>query len=150
MLASVHSSYLKRARLALIALAVCGAGGCQSLHDAGVPGMASFLNTEAQAQEEERHRTAYQKSRTSSELRWLLRNKVHSGMSPSEVSKIVGDEGERVHDDGWIKNEGGFYHATDEVWKWGPDREGNSVMFVFRDKQLLNFDPTEFEDDSEF
>ena len=150
MLASVIPALLKRNRLVLAVLAVGAASGCQSLHDAGVPGMAAFLNSETQSKEEERHRTSYQTSRDPSEMRWLLRNKVYSGMSPSEVSKIIGDEGERVYDDGWVKNEGGYYQASDEVWKWGPDRKGQSVMLVFRENELLNFDPTEFEDTPEF
>ena len=143
---SVHSS---RYRFALL-LGLFAGAGCETLHEAGVPGLAGFLNTEAAVQEEERHRTEYQESRDPAELRWLMRNRIQSGMSPSEVSKVIGDEGERVYDDGWVKNEGGYYQANDEAWKWGPDREGKSVILVFRDRQLVNFDPREFDDGPTF
>ena len=75
----------------------------------------------------------------------LLQNRVENGMTPAEISHVLGEEGERVYEDGWIKNRGGHYQAGDETWKWGPDRKGNSVYLVFRESRLVNFDASEFE-----
>ena len=136
--------------VALIVLSLSFIAGCQALNDAGVPGLTGFLNTETAVKEEEQHRQKYQESRDSAELGWLLRNRIQSGMSPAEVSKVFGDDGERVRDDEWVKNEGGYYQVGDEVWKWGPARDGKSVFLVFRERQLVNFDPHEFDAEAGF
>ena len=66
-------------------------------------------------------------------------------MSPSEVSEMIGEEGQRIQDDGWVTNDGGSFHVGDDTFKWGPDGRGNSYFLVFRDRKLVNFDPGEFE-----
>ena len=66
------------------------ASGCETLYDAGVPGMESFVNLKARAAEEEEYRQQYQSARSPGAMQWLLANRVASGMSVAEVGKIFG------------------------------------------------------------
>lgn len=129
---------------ALLATVAASACGCSSIGSSGTGGFASLFDTESRQSEEEAHRTRYQETRAPADLQWLMRNCVESGMTPTEVNGVLGEQGRRVYDDDFIKTRGGHYHATDDTWKWGPDREGNSVYLVFRSNTLVNFDPNEF------
>jgi len=121
--------------------------GCASTGDGSPSGLASLFPSEArQKEEEERHRKRFQEGRDPEAMCWLLANRVESGQSPMDVGRVLGEQGERVVNDGWIKNDGGYYQTGDECWKWGPDREGHSVLLVFREGRLVNFDPREFQD----
>lgn len=119
------------------------ATGCESLPDGKLAELAFGSGNKSQELEEE-HRQRYQKSRDAVERDWLLGHAVESGMTPTEITRILGQDGERVVDDGWIKNHGGNYQMDDEAWKWGPDRTGQSVILVFRAGKLVNFNPSEF------
>ena len=90
-------------------------------------------------------RTEYQQTGSPEAIRGLLARCVEQGMSPGEVSEILGEPGQRVYDDGWITNDGGVYQVGDEAYKWGPDGRGTSYFLVFRDRRLVNFDPAQFE-----
>lgn len=128
----------------IVALALTG---CQSAGSELLPGLQALLDGKSSVMDEETHRREFQKSRSPKEMNWLLRNSINAGMAVSEVSKVLGEEGRRVYDDGWIKRGGGHYQSGDKAWKWGPDREGRSVFLVFRDGKLVNYDPNEFEND---
>jgi hypothetical protein len=124
----------------LAALAV----GCETLHEAGVPGMRAFVSSHRRAAEEESHRHAYQQDRSPASMQWLLAHRVHSGMSVADVSRILGEEGVREYDDLPIKTNGGHYRTGDQVYHWGPNSVGRTVYLVFRDGSLVNFNPDEF------
>lgn len=120
------------------------ATGCSSMSGSGWNSLSDLFDTESQQREEEMHRSRFQESRSTADMHWLLQHHVENGMTPAEVSRVLGEQGQRVYDDGWIKNRGGHYHAGDDTWKWGPDRKGNSVYLVFRDHKLVHFEPNEF------
>ena len=103
-----------------------------------------MFGAKAGVHEEEQHRQSYQKSRDPEDLRWLLANRISSGMSVSEVGRIIGQEGRRLYDDTWIKKGGGYYQSGDEAWKWEQDRNGQSLILVFREGRLVNFDPADY------
>ncbi|MBI1314058.1 hypothetical protein GC176_22410 [bacterium] len=124
-----------------MAASVCG---CSSISNPGVNSLASLFDTESQQREEELHRSRFQETRSPSDLQWLMRNCIQTGMTPTEISRVIGEDGERVFDDSWIKTRGGHYYAGDHTWKWGPDRKGNSIYLVFRNNKLVNFNPDEF------
>ncbi len=67
-------------------------------------------------------------------------------MPRGEISQILGEDGERVHDDARFKRNGGHYRENDAIWKWGPDNKGQSLFLAFRDGKLVNFDPDQFSD----
>ena len=92
------------------------------------------------------HRRRFQQDRISADFRWLLANATRTGMTPKDVGEVLGERGEIVMNDTWIKSSGGHYRASDEVYKWGPDDKGKSVYLVFREDRLVNFDPSEFRD----
>ncbi|MHC4877807.1 MAG: hypothetical protein ACYTGL_15205 [Planctomycetota bacterium] len=117
--------------------------GCSSF-DASSSKLAHLFDPETQQREEEARREQFQTTRSTADMHWLLRNHVENGMTPSEINRVLGEDGTRVFEDGWIKNHGGHYHAGDNTWKWGPDRAGNSIYLVFRDNKLVNFNPDEF------
>jgi len=120
--------------------AVCP-GGCQSLPDLS---LAGFFGESVTESERDSHRQAFQETRDPEHLNWLLANCVETGMSPADISRILGEDGTRLHGDGWVKNKSSQYLVDDETWKWEADREGRSLLLVFREGRLVNFDPSEF------
>lgn len=118
--------------------------GCESIPSGNLAKLV-FSSDNEMRELEEKHRKKYQETRDPEARDWLLGNVVASGMTPTELTRILGDEGERVINDGWIKNRSGHYQIDDQVWKYGPDREGQSVFLVFREGKLANFDPNQFQ-----
>jgi hypothetical protein len=118
--------------------------GCETLPD-GKLGELVFGSGDRALELEEEHRQRYQETRDSDDRDWLLGHAIESGMTPTEVARVLGQEGKPVLNDAWIKNGGGHYQLHDIAWKWGPDREGKSQILVFRDSKLVNFDPHEFQ-----
>jgi len=109
------------------------------------PGCASLLDTvfpvdSSRFEEEERHREQYLATHDSEHIRWLLNNRVQNGMSKGDVDRVVGEDGERVFDDQKVLTSESVYRTDDLVYSWGPDREGNVYMLVFRDNRLINFE----------
>ena len=118
--------------------------GCKSLDTEQM--MANLLPAPSVRHEDVvMHRRRFQQDRTSADFRWLLANATRTGMSPKDVGEVLGESGQKVMNDTWIKSSGGHYRASDEVYKWGPDDEGKTVYLIFRDNQLVNFDPSEFQ-----
>ena len=90
------------------------------------------------------HRSRFQQEGDADALRWLLANRIASGMSLFEVAEVLGSKGERVWNDHQFKVGAGRYQETDETYKWGPDSSGSSVYLVFRDGNLVNYDPRQY------
>ncbi|MDA0281735.1 MAG: hypothetical protein O3B13_02320 [Planctomycetota bacterium] len=125
----------------LILIAV---SGCGTFTVAKLPDLSAFFDSNSGVRDEETHRLEYQESRHPDELKWLLANRLHSGMTVSEVSRTIGERGQRLYDDSWVKKGGGYYQSGDEAWKWAQDRNGQSLILVFRDGHLVNFDPVTY------
>ena len=136
----------ERGSLVLLLAALCvTACGCEALQEAGVPGMEPFIDDTARREEEERHREKFLDQKDPQALKWLLENRIHSGMTVEDVNRIIGEPGEREFSDRWIKNDGdGRYRASDKVYRWGPDNEGRSIYLVFRENLLVNFDSQDY------
>ncbi len=108
---------------------------------ASTPAFFSMLNQEETLFEEaEKRREEFLIERTEESIKWLLSNRAKNGMSKGDIDRIVGEHGERVFDDTVILSGGGLYRADDLVYSWGPDKEGNAYMLVFRDNKLVNFE----------
>ncbi len=137
-----------RCRFSLVLLSFVGVSmaGCESLYDAGVPGMERFVDLKSRAAEEERYRQNYQVDKSPAALQWLLANRVDAGMTVPEVNRILGEEGVREFSDSWIKTKGGHYHSGDTVYKWSSDSEGKTLYLVFRGGHLVNFDRNAYRD----
>ncbi len=129
--------------LALICMTTCG---CKILHISGAPGLQQFTNVASKSRIDEYHRQSFQVDKSPTSLRWLLKNRIYSGMALAEVNQVLGEEGTREYNDRWIKTNGGHYRSGDNVYKWSPDSEGTSVYLVFRDGRLVNFDSTHFKE----
>ena len=96
--------------------------------------------------EEAEHRDEYVSSHSKTAMRWLLANRITSGMHYDDVCHILGEDGERQQNSQWLKNKGTVYRVDDVAYKFGPDAEGNAVYLVFRENRLVNFVPSQFED----
>jgi hypothetical protein len=79
-------------------------------------------------------------------VRWLLANRVGSGMTRDEVNDALGQHGERVYDDDWLKSGTPGVLGTDHAYRWGPDSDGQTYYLFFRDDRLVNHDPAEYRD----
>ena len=119
--------------------------GCQALHEAGVPGMQAFLDTQGQLREEEQQRQQYVTTQDPQAFRWLLANRIDTGMTRGEVERVLAQEGGREWNDRKFKTHGGHYRSSDVIYRFGPDSEGWSIYLGFRDGKLINYDPREFE-----
>lgn len=123
-------------------MAAAVAAGCHPLQDGGFRGWPRPFDSAAAEQEEYRER--FQGQRDPDAMRWLLAHAVRQGMTVAEVSRIFGQEGERVVGDRKLKRSGSPYRRTDVAYRWGPDADGRSVYLFFRDGKLTGFDPREF------
>jgi hypothetical protein len=116
--------------------------GCETLHNAGVPGFDRYIKDEAALAAPE-YREKFQVDRDAQAFTWLLRNRVRAGMSVMEVNEALGEAGEEFgHTDAIKKNTDG-YQATDVGYRWGPDNNGRSVILFFREGHLVNYNPNE-------
>ncbi len=133
--------YTRAFAVATVALVFCS--GCEAMRESVdwlvFPGSSN--DTELVNQ----HRDQFQIKRSPESLRWLLANKVRSGMTRGDVNELLGEKGQREFNANWILGKGTTYRQTDEVYRWGPDANGQSIYLVFRDDHLTSFDPTEFE-----
>ena len=124
----------------LALLGIVGLIGCESMMEAG-PG---FGRSATESVDPADQRLLYKTDGDAEALRWLLRNEVKQGMPLADVNQVLGEDGIRQYDAGWVKNSGSF-RVDDEVYKWGPDADGNSIYLVFRDGHLTNYDASQFE-----
>ena len=118
--------------------------GCEALQQSSLYRMTPFATKSDYTAVEAEHRQKFVQERDPEALRWLLSHRVHNEMSVEEVSQVLGESGERRHDDRDYKTNGGYYQLTDVAYQWGPDRRGRTVILFFRDGKLVNFDPAEF------
>ncbi|HUG94315.1 MAG TPA: hypothetical protein VML55_26025 [Planctomycetaceae bacterium] len=93
---------------------------------------------------EAQHRERFQEHGDPESLRWLLTHRLAAGMSLTDVSHVLGEEGERLYDAGRLKRGDSLYRENDDFYKWGPASDGRSVYLAFRDGRLLHYDPQEF------
>lgn len=124
-------------------LALCA--GCESPDGARFQSLIPVFHADKLAQQEEEFRKDYQKRRSKKAMRWLLANRVKSGMSHEDVGHILGEDGVREVNDKWIKANVGVYRVDDVSYRFGPDAEGHSVYMVFRDDRLIHFNPDDFQ-----
>lgn len=117
----------------------------------GCSQMPSFLKTTQQEEtifaKAEKRREEFIEHRTSESIRWLLSHGVQNGMSKGDIDRILGIPGERVFDDSEILSSEGLYRSDDIVYSWGPDKQGNAYMLVFRDHHLVNYENFDEEKD---
>ncbi len=107
--------------------------------------MTGMHRTEKKADQAEAYRMRYLTKRDSKALDWILKNRLYSGMSRTSVAKEFGEDGEFQEASKWIKATGGTFRTSDDAYKWGPDENGRSVYLVFREGNLVNYDPKDFE-----
>jgi hypothetical protein len=142
-------SNLRLLRLVTVAVLSFSVSGCGSISARNLPDFDDMFGTKSSIRDEEQHRQNFQKSRKPENLQWLLANRISSGMSVSEVGRIIGEEGRRLYDDNWIKKGSGHYQSGDEAWKWDQDRNGQSLILVFREGRLVNFDPADYSEEQD-
>jgi hypothetical protein len=126
----------------LAALLALLAAGCE------MPDLArgSRERALAEASEATEHREKFIAQGDPQSVRWLLANRVGSGMTRGEVNDILGQHGERVFEDNWLKSGTSGVRETDEAYRWGPDSEGQTYYLFFRDDRLVNHDPAVYRD----
>jgi hypothetical protein len=121
-------------------------GGCGTAGLSGLDALlVEFRPRRAPIEEIEAHRVKFVQDRDPEAFRWLLANTLQNGMTLAEVNQALGDKGERIYDDQKLKFNRGEYLQTDVAYKWGPTSDGHSVVLVFRDGRLIQFDPKSFE-----
>jgi hypothetical protein len=94
------------------------------------------------AELEERHRSAYVQHRTRSDLYWLLGHRIETGMTVAEVAVVLGERGEKEPRGQWVRQ--GDFRIDDEIYRYGPDSEGQSVYLVYREGRLVNHNREDF------
>ncbi|MEX1232710.1 MAG: hypothetical protein WEB58_20860 [Planctomycetaceae bacterium] len=143
-----HSPFAGR----IVILSLLGASllvsniGCTSLTKKDNRFYCGLFSGKTDKNDAEKHRQTYQSERTPESICWLLANQIHSGMSLEEVNDVLGENGIREINSRWITSNGGNYRTDDVAYRWGPDSEGGTVILVFRENRLVNFNPSEFEE----
>ena len=128
--------------LSVSALLVCI--GCETLHNAGMPGLETYIKPDPAKLEEERsHREKFSANQDHESLYWLVANRVQNSMTLREVETVIGETGESIGDTGHLRSEG--IQTTDTAFMWGPDNQGHSVVLFFRDGHLTNFHPENYD-----
>jgi len=121
--------------------------GCETMPEWDSNALAGpeTRTAEKKISQAEKYRMRFQTKRDPEALNWLLKHRLHSGMSRNSVEKELGEEGEFQEKSKWLKATGGTFRTSDEAYKWGPDESGRSVYLIFRDDVLVNFHPEDFE-----
>ncbi len=128
-----------------IAIILLGSA-CETMPDLGSQGISITHQAKKTVSDPaEKYRTRFQTTRDPKALDWILKNRLYSGMSRSNVEKEIGEEGEYQESSKWLKATGGTFRSSDDAYKWGPDESGRSVYLIFRENILVNFDPEDFE-----
>jgi hypothetical protein len=124
----------------LALLGITGLLGCESVMETG----SGFGRTATADVDPADQRLLYKTDGDAQALRWLLHNEVKQGMPVATVNQVLGEDGVRQYDAGWVKNNGSF-RIDDDVYKWGPDADGQAIYLVFRNGNLTNYDASQFE-----
>lgn len=120
--------------LAGLLLAVSGCG------TAGLSGyLQDFGQNRTTFRDIEEHRAKFIRDRDPASFRWLLTHTIDNGMTVHEINQALGDNGERMDRDQELKAHQNEYLQTDVAYKWGPDRDGQSVILFFREGRLVHF-----------
>ena len=118
--------------------------GCESLHNAGVPGLERYVKADpVKLKKAQSQRDQFVENRDHKALYWLLSNTVQTGMRLGEVEQALGEPGEFEPDTSRY-NSDGVYQTTDTAYRWGPDNQGYSAILFFRDGYVVNFNPKDF------
>lgn len=126
-------------------LSIFAVAGCETLHNAGVPGLESYVKPNPeQVMASQQNRDEFLLNRDHKALYWLLANRITNGMSMSEVEQVFGEPGELEMNSGHLKSNGPF-QTGDLCYRWGPDSSGHSAVLFFRDSHLCNFNPQDFQ-----
>lgn len=133
---------------ACAALAVLAAVGCESvLRTIKLPGgPPTIAELRAEAQLADKQRKRFRRALDPAAFRWLLANRVRSGMTLGEVNRELGQDGNRRYEDAQFKARNIGVQRTDETWEWGPDKEGTTYILFFRNDRLTGFDPSQYDD----
>lgn len=126
--------------MSLITLTLLIMFSCQNMPESE-SWLASNKMSEKELREQElKQRESYQTEKDPAAIQWLLAHRIRTGMSVSDVSHIIGEDGQREYESNQILKNDGNYQQTDKVYRWGPDRMGRTYMLVFREDKLVNFD----------
>lgn len=126
-----------------LAVTLIAGSGCQTLHNAGVPGLDIYLKPDPEViAREQSARDKYSMNHDHRALYWLLSHKIRNGMQLPEVEDVLGETGEQTSEFNLIKSD--LFQTTDLAFKWGPDNKGNCVVIFFRDGRVVNFDHKDF------
>lgn len=118
--------------------------GCQTLHNAGVPGLEPYLKPDPEKINSERtQRENFAVHRDHEAMYWLLTHKIDNGMKLAEVADVFGEQGEYTDQYKRLKTDGKT-QSTDSAYRWGPDSKGYSAVLFFRDGRVVNFDRRDY------
>ncbi|MCC7424954.1 MAG: hypothetical protein IT428_32180 [Planctomycetaceae bacterium] len=105
---------------------------------------SSSARRAAMHEREETMRHRFVENGDTAAIRWLLANVVDEGMDVEEVGRILGQPGEYVEADNFVKTKDSAYYLDDRTYRWGPDDHGRAYFLVFRDRKLVNYDPAQY------
>ena len=134
------------AQFVLLCFIVCSVqAGCETLHNAGVPGLDQYVKKDpVQLAREQSFKDEFALHRDHKSFYWLLSHKVSNGMSLGDVEDAIGESGEPTSEFSTMKSDG-LYQATDTAYRWGPDNMGYSAIIFFRDSHVVNFNPKDYQ-----
>lgn len=92
--------------------------------------------------EEQEHRAKYRSTGSSTDLEWLMKNRIENGLTVNSVNNILGEKGDLIEGAEGIAQAGGETGSTDGTYMYGPDDRGRMYHLTFKNSRLVDFNPT--------
>jgi hypothetical protein len=129
---------------ALVGLVLTSLSGCQLMYDLRIPGSEYYVSGSGDQARNAQWREKFRSDGDPEALRKLLANNLENGMPLKQVNDVLGQPGVREFDDERFRVNSVVYQSGDVAYRWGPDRNGRSVILFFREDRLVGFDASEF------
>lgn len=130
-------------RFVLICLCLTGVS-CETLRAPGSTADWFARNSKSHERDANAHREQWQTRRDGLALKWLLATQVSNGMTVDGVNNRLGDIGVREEGTQEFKQKIEGLRIDDVLYRYGPDRDGETYYLAFREGKLVNFDPKRF------
>jgi hypothetical protein len=129
---------------ALVGVSLTGFSGCQLMYDLRIPGSEYYVSRTGDQARNAQWREKFRSDGDPDALRKLMANNLENGMPLKQVNDVMGQPGVREFEDERFRVNSVVYQSGDVAYRWGPDRNGRSVILFFREDRLVGFDASEF------
>lgn len=132
--------------IALLSIFCFASAACETLRSPGSTADWFSRTGKTLEREADANRQIWQSQRQPAAIRWLLSTQIRNGLTLEEVNQRLGDTGEKEQNTREFKREGDGFLVDDELYRFGPDREGEVYYLGFREGKVVNFEGDNYAD----